>query len=309
MRSSSWIIHIGSIPVTHDIDQTIYDLVHPPLAKEYWIQKERINEETFSTVNWNRLGQALNKMPLARRFFCSKHTSGMCGVGKFQKIWRMRETDACPHCSLFEDALHVWTCESNTVAVVWTTSILSLRNTLLQLFTDPELITLIVTYLNTWRKGSLLLHIGVHKYRKLLELQETIGARQFFEGWLHKEWEIVQHQYYLTTNSRRSSKRWTIALITKLWEVDWDLWDFRNAVYHHQQNHSLENDMSLIDVKIGDMFNNLATTELLTKDKHLTDISLQRLLLFQRTHKVEWLDQATLALAQAKKQHFRIRRA
>jgi hypothetical protein len=66
VRSSSWIIRIGSIQVTHDIDQTLYDLVHAPLAKEYWIQKARIHEETFSTVNWNRLGQALNKMPLSR---------------------------------------------------------------------------------------------------------------------------------------------------------------------------------------------------------------------------------------------------
>jgi hypothetical protein len=51
----------------------------------------------------------------------------MCIVGKFQKIWCMRETDACPHCGLFEDALHVWTCESNTVADVWTTLILNLK--------------------------------------------------------------------------------------------------------------------------------------------------------------------------------------
>jgi hypothetical protein len=67
--------------------------------------------------------------------------------------------------------------------------------------------------------------------------------------------------------------------------------------------------MSAIDMKIRDMFNNLATTELLPKDKHLTGISLLRLPLFQRIHKVEWLDQATLALAQAKKRHFWIRRA
>jgi hypothetical protein len=58
-----------------------------------------------------------------------------------------------------------------------------------------------VTYLKTWREGGLLQPIVGRQYRKLLELQETIGARQFFEGRLHKEWELIQHQYYLTTHS------------------------------------------------------------------------------------------------------------
>jgi hypothetical protein len=69
-----------------------------------------------------------------------------------------------------------------------------------------------------WREGSLLQPIDGQQYRKLLELQETIGARQFFEGWMHKEWEILQQQYYVNTNSHRSSKWWTIAFITKLWQ-------------------------------------------------------------------------------------------
>jgi hypothetical protein len=93
-----------------------------------------------------------------------------------------------------------------------------------------------------------------------------------------------------------------------MWEIAWDLWDFRNAVYHHQQNHSLEQDTAAIDLKIRDMYNNLATTELLLKDKHLSDITLQRLLLFQRIQKVEWLEQATLALAQAKTRYYLTRR-
>jgi hypothetical protein len=306
--SPSWRIRLGSTPIIHDIDQVLYDLVHAPSVKQYWIQKGRITGETFSTVNWNRLGQALNKMSLSRRLFCSKHTSGMCGVGKFQKLWRMRETDACPHCRLFEDALHIWTCAADTVADVWSKSLLSLRKTLQRLDTDPELISLMLTYLKTWREGGFLQRIPGHQYHALLGLQETIGARQFFEGWMHTEWEHIQHQYYLATQSSCSSKRWTIAIITKMWEIAWDLWDFRNAVYHHQQNHSLEQDTAAIDLKIRDMYNNLATTELLLKDKHLSDITLQRLLLFQRIQKVEWLEQATLALAQAKTRYYLTRR-
>jgi hypothetical protein len=56
---------------------SMYDLVHTPVVKQYWIRKSRITDQQFPSVNWPRLGSALDKMPLARRFFCSKHSSGM----------------------------------------------------------------------------------------------------------------------------------------------------------------------------------------------------------------------------------------
>jgi hypothetical protein len=183
----------------------------------------------------------------------------------------------------------------------------SLKGTLHNIDTDPELITIIISYLNTWRDGSLLQPIPAHKYRRLLELQDTIGARQFFEGWLHVEWEHIQTQYYTDTKSRCSGKRWTIALINNLWEVAWDLWDFRNAVFHHQINQFLQADIEILDAKIRDLFDTGTITGFLPKDKHLMSISITRLLSFPRSHKVEWLEQASLALAHAKKRNFQIR--
>jgi hypothetical protein len=123
------------------------------------------------------------------------------------------------------------------------------------------------------------------------------------------EWEAMQAQYYHDIKSRRSSKRWTVALITKLWEVAWELWDFRNAVFHHQQNQSLLEDRSVLDDKVRDYLTYLSLTGLLPKDKHLATISLPRLLLFPRHQKVEWIQQAALTMAQAKKSNFRLRLA
>ncbi len=39
VRSSSWSITIGSIPILHDIDEMLYDVVHTPIAKQYWTKK------------------------------------------------------------------------------------------------------------------------------------------------------------------------------------------------------------------------------------------------------------------------------
>lgn len=100
-----------------------------------------------------------------------------------------------------------------------------------------------------------------------------------------------------------------IALINKLWEVAWDLWHFRNTVYHHHNNQSLQEDSLALDVQIRDLSHTINLTGLLPKDQHLLTFSITRLLEFPRDRKMEWLQQTTLALAQAKKKHFQIRRA
>jgi hypothetical protein len=206
-----------------DTDNTLYDLVHTPVVKTYWIKKQRAREDNFEFINWARIGNSLDNMPLTKRFFCSKHTVGMCGVGKFQQIWKKRESAACPHCGQFEDALHIWKCSADSVTEVWKNSLKNLESYMRTLDTDPILLKIILDYLNTWRNGELLIPLADHKYKMLIELQETIGARQFFEGWTHHEWEKLQEQYYSGIKSRRRSKRWATALITKLWNVAWDL--------------------------------------------------------------------------------------
>jgi hypothetical protein len=107
VHSPAWSLLIHDTPLLTDIDQSLYNLVHTPTAKQYWKKKSRITDDNFNSVNWQGLEKALKKMPLSRRLFCCKHTAGMCGVGKFQKIWKTSETDECPHCGLSEDSLHV----------------------------------------------------------------------------------------------------------------------------------------------------------------------------------------------------------
>lgn len=71
--SSSWSLRIHNVPITRNIDKFLYNLVHTPSAKKYWIRKSRITNDAFNAVLWTRLGQAMDKMTLHRRFFCSKH--------------------------------------------------------------------------------------------------------------------------------------------------------------------------------------------------------------------------------------------
>jgi hypothetical protein len=253
----------------------------------------------------------LDNMTLQQRLFCSKHTAGMCGVGKFQKIWKMREMDACPHCGYQETATHVWKCQADSVSDIWCNSIKNLQKRLQKIDTDTDtdLVQCIISYLNAWRYGHLLTSIDQEHLKELLALQDTIGAQQFFEGWIHKQRELTQNRYYQKINSRRSGKWWTIALITKLWEVAWDLWDFCNTVFHQQQNRSRDEDISILDCEIRHPSHRLHMTGLLPKDQHLLSISLSRLLSFPRLQKVEWIQQVELAVAQARARHYQLWRA
>jgi hypothetical protein len=148
--SPSWTLRINNIPIIADIENTLYDLVHRPIAKQYWVRKARITDVTFDSMLWPRLGKALSKMSLQRRLFCSKHTTGMCGVGKFQKNWRAHETDSCPHCGQPKDSSHVWKCNNDSVNVLWDKSIMNLQNFLRKIDTDPDLIHCIASYLNCY---------------------------------------------------------------------------------------------------------------------------------------------------------------
>jgi hypothetical protein len=63
--SNSWRLRIGNHPIIHDFDRTIYDITHTPVVKQYWMNKSRIQDQHFTSVNWQRLGTALDRMPFS----------------------------------------------------------------------------------------------------------------------------------------------------------------------------------------------------------------------------------------------------
>ena len=71
-----------------------------------------------------------------------------------------------------------------------------------------------------WIKGS----VGVARF--------ALGWRCFLEGRVSVAWESHQEAYYKSVRSRKSAKRWVVALILKLWDVAWDLWEHRNGIVH-----------------------------------------------------------------------------
>jgi hypothetical protein len=43
-------------------------------------------------------------------------------------------------------------------------------------------------------------------------------------------WKLSQEAHYSRIGEMKSSLRWTVALILKLWQVAWNMWEHRNSI-------------------------------------------------------------------------------
>jgi len=63
-------------------------------------------------------------------------------------------------------------------------------------------------------------------------LQAQLGWRIALEGCLVQWWHEEQDIFWKTIKSRKSSKWWTVALITQLVTTAWDMWQHHNKALH-----------------------------------------------------------------------------
>jgi len=111
--------------------------------------------------------------------------------------------------------------------------------------TAPEIRSEILSQLAHWTQDK---PIPEHMEQPFAEEQQRIGWDRMMDGWLSRKWRDRQDQIWKHAKSRKSSLRWTAALIQKLWDVAWDMWQHRNKELHagtesqQQILHSLTND-------------------------------------------------------------------
>ena len=156
-------------------------------------------------VHWEAIGIAMKETKRSRRVFLSKHTCGMCGVGKFMKRWKKSQDSSCPRCSDHEDAPHVWICKGTGVNDLWEKSLISLEGWFNTMHTDPNIQHSILEHLRGWRNGTSI-NIPTVTLEEILDNQSQIGWRRFFEGWLIRGWRITQQAYYRSIKSLRTGR-------------------------------------------------------------------------------------------------------
>jgi hypothetical protein len=55
----------------------------------------------------------------------------------------------------------------------------------------------------------------------------------FLLGMISQKFAAVQATYYLRTGKKKTGLRWLVALIKKLWDISWDMWQQRNDINHN----------------------------------------------------------------------------
>lgn len=203
-------------------------------------------------INWDACEMAMRRLKISRRHWIVKHSEGMCGVGKWLLIWKDRDTDACPLCSAPEDARHVWKCPDHQAQAIRTKGISNISNWMETAQTDPQIQSAIVTHLTQYLNSQPPTPFSSPSptVQAAIHIQNDIGWENLFEGCIAKEWEHTQIVYYEWCRSKKSGRRWTTALIQKLWDIAWDLWEYRNGIVHSKENAEILHNMAETDGSI-----------------------------------------------------------
>ena len=106
-----WSLSIGDgVATSNRLQDRLQTHINSKPLFARWSDKGFLTPEQVEWIDWEAGQKALLSMTSSRQRWVSKHTTGMCGVGKFLKLWKQQSHDKCPRCGQVEDAKHVWTC-------------------------------------------------------------------------------------------------------------------------------------------------------------------------------------------------------
>jgi hypothetical protein len=125
-------------------------------------------------------------------------------------------------------------CPAPSARDCWNTTLVSLEGWMTKQHTMPELTTVIIHSLHAWRsphvRPSSRSTTGRYGIKNALLAQNMIGWYSFLMGKVSLRWQDVQQKYYEWLKRRNTGKAWVKALLQKVWEISWSMWDHRNNV-------------------------------------------------------------------------------
>ena len=127
------------------------------------------------------------------------------------------------------------------------------------------------------------------RFQRLAEEQDSIGWDNFTEGKISNEFRLIQHEYFVSIDSRKTALHWTAQLISKLLLLVHTQWIYRNAVVHKRTKDGLKRkEGAYIRSKIHQEFA-LGASQLDKDDRFLMENTEQEILALSGVHKKIWL--------------------
>jgi len=174
-----------------------------------------------------------------------------------------------------------------------------------QLDTDPTLAYIIGLYLRSWRTGEIITYEPPREFLALIQAQSDVGWDKFCEGWVVPQWTELQHRFYTILRSQRTGRRWTIAILQKLWNIAWDMWEHRNGILHENENLVTRSMTIQLNARVSRVYTDLSLRALRHNNRHLVYHSLTVLLKKDTNYKVQWLSVAEPALSESRLEAWR----
>ena len=258
LPGEGWKVQYKGTKIVSCVSKSLYKAIHDDIAKEYWQKKMRMSTSLIDSIDWKSQEKALLMKPRPYRHWVSKQATGMCGVGKWTKIYKTSDHDKCPRCSHpAEDVIHYLKCPSASATLVWHKSISQLSDWFETEEAPLELRDIIISYLNAWRFGYKLgkTQFSIYGFHLAAKDQNTLGWNNFLFGKLHISWANCMNNYYKLKHKRRSGTVFIARMIVQVWNLSRNQWDDRNRCLHTIQEASEHQDGPDLAIKIANQFN------------------------------------------------------
>ena len=229
-----WSIWIDGRKVCKQLKISIEEWVHQVNAMKYLSRKDLLGTLPGSAFDWEATSTVMTSLSTPHRQWVSKHITGFCAVGNMM-VKRKEWTDpACPRCGKEESKTHILKCQDKRAVSLWEESLQELQAWLDDYPTAPELSLLLISNLRSWLTDQP--HPQAPQgLAQLSEAQMNASWEALVEGRPVLGWAQYQQNFLTQLGSKCSGKRWLVAVLKKLLDIAWDLWDQRNGILHKQK--------------------------------------------------------------------------
>ena len=137
-----------------------------------------------------------------------------------------------------ESVAHVIQCRDTRATNLWNQEMDKLKEWMLNNGGDPNLTKLIYDSLRSWRDSTPLPSFNTSDItlNQAILKQDAIGWQSFLDGFMVREWRIIQSQFMTEKQDPRSPTLWMTKLQRRIWEIPWLLWEQRNNILHGDNN-------------------------------------------------------------------------
>lgn len=235
-------IQIRGTNITGRVSQSIQEHQAIYRSKQAGIRHNQFTEDTWPLIDHRAMARAADAMTTSKKVFVTKWISQQLPVGTRMVQRSQRLDDKCPICQqLPEDMHHLTHCKSPESIRHYHSVLEKLSQWMQSVHTDPILQHHIIATLSCLRSQDDMRQLpfpcilSKRQHYQAFREQSSIGWTQFSQGLISSKWAQIQHSYYQSLGKRNNGLNWAAKLIVQLWEINYQVWTFRNNSLHNNQ--------------------------------------------------------------------------